>query len=419
MLLDAVVIGAGQAGLAASYELQRAGVGHAVLERGRVGETWRSQRWDSFRLNTPAWMNRLPGDPEPAEPDAFLSQAAFVAQLETYVRRFALPVRAGTTVAGVAPASTGEGFTIDVDGTDAGRLHARAVVVASGTQRVPRIPSIAAALPRGILGLPSADYRNPAALPDGAVLVVGSGQSGVQIAEDLLGAGRSVYLCTSRVGRMPRRHRGRDTMAWLVQVGFFDQRPEDLPEPALTRAAQPLVSGVGVRGHTVSLQDLAGRGVTLLGRPTAVAGPRLVLDDSLGANIAFGDERAAEFRRLIDDRLRRLSQPLPPLEDDPADRAHPDPTSVRAPRTLDLKKAGIGCVVWATGVGGDFPWLRVPGALARDGSSVQRDGVSEVPGLYFIGMPWLSRRKSGIVLGVADDAAFLTAHVERHLAGST
>ena len=290
------------------------------------------------------------------------------------------------------------------------------MVVASGTQRIPRIPRIAASLPPGIVALPSADYRNPAALPEGAVLVVGSGQSGVQIAEDLLGAGRSVYLSTSRVGRMPRRYRGRDTMAWLVQVGFLDERPEDLPDPALTRAAQPLVSGVGLRGHTVSLQDLAARGVTLLGRPIAVEGVRLSTDGSVGANIAFGDEGAAAFRQVVDDGLRRLGQPLPPLEDDPADRAHSDPMSVRSPATLDLEEAGIATVIWATGVGGDFSWLRVPGALDGDGAPVHRDGVSEVPGLYFIGMPWLSRRKSGIVMGVGDDAAVVIAHLRGRLA---
>jgi putative flavoprotein involved in K+ transport len=417
--LDVVVIGAGQAGLAASFELQRAAVAHVVLERGRIGETWRSQRWDSFRLNTPNWMNLLPGETEALEPrDGFVSQDAFVGHLEAYAERFDLPVRTQASVESVESDPSGRGFLITVASSSGGgpeQLAARAVVLASGAQRVPRIPPLAAELPRGLFRLASAEYRKPDALPPGAVLVVGSGQSGLQIVEDLLAAERTVYLCTSRVARMPRRYRGRDVMAWLVDIGFFDQRPTDLPDPALQYAAQPAISGVGPLGHTVSLQALAARGVTLLGRPRAVRDGRLTLDDSVAANVAFGDERSAATRDLIDAAIQRLGWTLPPLDDDPADAPHPDPSAISSPPTVDLARAGISTVIWATGVTGEFAWLRVPGALDASGLPVHHDGVSSVPGLYFIGLPWLSRRKSGIVLGVGDDAAEVIAHLRGRL----
>ncbi|MGZ3587292.1 MAG: NAD(P)-binding domain-containing protein [Candidatus Limnocylindrales bacterium] len=421
--LDALVVGAGQAGLAASYELQRAGLEHVVLERGRIGETLRAQRWDSFRLNTPNWMNLLPGETEALEPrDGFVSQAAYVAQLEAYAARFQLPVQTGVDVTAVEANGSAGGFDVHVARAGAAAtepggevITARSVVVASGALNVPKIPALAAGLWQDIDQLPTSAYRNSDALARGAILVVGSGQSGLQVVEDLLDAGRRVYLCTSEVGRMPRRHRGRDTMAWLVELGFFDLRPEDLPDPALRYATQPVISGVGRLGHSISLQVLAERGVTLLGRPKRMAGEQVALDDSLGANIAFGDERSAFFKHLIDDWLVARGVPLPPPEADAADVPHPDPLAVHGPASLALAREEIGTVVWATGFQGDFGWLHVP-VLDPRGQPIHHDGVSSVPGLYFLGFPWLSRRKSGIVLGLSDDAAFIAHHAADYVA---
>jgi putative flavoprotein involved in K+ transport len=417
-MLGAVVIGGGQAGLGASNHLARHGIDHVVLERGRVGESWRSQRWDSFVLNTPNWMSQLPGEPDTTEPrDRFLSGDAFVARLQAYADGHAIPIRTGMDVTAVAALPAGGGFVVSTD-FDGGTVEfeTQTVIVASGVQRVPKVPAIASSLPVDIVQGHAALYRRPSDQPTGAVLVVGSAQSGVQIVEDLLGAGRTVYLCTSSVGRLRRRYRGRDMFEWLVETGFFDLPLERLADPKMRFARQPSISGVGPVGHTVSLQSLAERGVILLGRPAAIDGDRLLLDDTLGANIAFGDRTSAETNRGLEDGIRDAGLQVSDLEPDPADAPHPDPTSVRSPSELDLEAAGIGSVVWATGFGGDLHYLRVP-VLDDADEPIHQRGAAPVPGIYFLGFPWLSKRKSGIIDGIDEDAAFVVNRVAEHLAG--
>ena len=313
--IDAVVIGAGHAGLGASRELAAAGVEHVVLERGRIAETWRSQRWDSFRLNTPNWMNRLPGeDDAPAEPlDAFQSAPEFVDRLVGYASRHRLPVREGTAVTRVLPAADGlELHVADAAGGSTARLEARSVIVASGIQNVGRTPAVAAGLPGWVAQLHSLDYRRPGDLPDGAVLVVGSGQTGGQIVDELLDAGRRVYWSASKVARCPRRYRGRDTLAWLVRAGFYDMPLADLPDPAMRFARQPLISGTGPLGHTISLQSLAERGASLVGRIADVADDLLAIDDTVAECVRFGDEGAARLRAIADATIEGL-EGRPPL----------------------------------------------------------------------------------------------------------
>src|SRR5579859_2971647 len=247
---DAIVIGAGHAGLAASRRLRDAGLDHLVLERGEVGESWRTQRWDSFALNTPNSMNVLPGATPDGDPDGFEGRDAWIARLERYVRDQGLQVMTRKTVTSVE--RDDGGFVVDVAG-DA-PIRTRTVIVASGMVNAPKVPPAAAELDDRIGRLTTGTYRRPDQLDPGAVLLVGSAQSGVQIAEELLDAGREVYLATGTVGRMPRRLRGRDSLYWMREVGWFDERPEDLADPALMTAAQPQISGVGARGHTVSLQ---------------------------------------------------------------------------------------------------------------------------------------------------------------------
>lgn len=417
-MLDAVVIGGGQAGLGVSYHLARHGIEHVVLERGRVAESWRSQRWDSFVLNTPNWMSHLPGSADAMEPrDVFLTCDAYVARLQVYADDHRLPIQTDTEVTAVAAQSGEGGFVLSADGGSGPvEFEAHSVIVASGIQRVPKIPAIARSLPNGIRQLHAAEYRRATDLPTGAVLVVGSAQTGVQITEDLLEAGRTVYLCTSAVARLRRRYRGRDSFEWLLEAGYFDVTLERLADPQIRFARQPNISGVGPLGHTVSLQFLAERGAILLGRPTAVEGDRLLLDDIVGANIEFGDRKSAETKTAVDDGIRTAGLEPPALEPDPADEPHPDPTSVRTPSELDLEAAGIGSLVWATGFGGDFGYLRVP-VLDEGGTPVHQRGVSDVPGLYFLGFPWLSTRKSGIILGVDEDASFVADRVAESLVG--
>lgn len=416
--LGAVVIGAGQAGLAASYYLTQAGIDHVVLERGRIGETWRTQRWDTFVLNTPGWLSHVrsgdrTGDRDgEGQDDGFLSADAFVGRLEAYAARHEVPVRTAANVTRVEPLGPlGEGFLVSIDGPGGpDTLRSRAVVVASGIQNVPRIPAIAAAFPAGLPQVTAADYRRPSDLPPGAVLVVGGAQSGVQIAEDLLATGRTVYLCTSRVGRLRRRYRGRDMLGQLFDAGFYDMTPEDLPDPAMRLWPIPQTSGVGPLGHTVSLQGLAAHGVALLGRPTAVRGDRAVLDDTVGANIVFGDRVSSDLKALVDDHLRGAGAALAPSESDPADDPHPDPAAVHSPGELDLAAAGIGSVVWACGFGGDFGYLPAA-AVDMRGVPIHDRGVSPIPGLFFIGFPWLTKRRSGIIAGVDEDAALIAGYV--------
>jgi putative flavoprotein involved in K+ transport len=247
-------------------------------------------------------------------------------------------------------------------------------------------------------------------LPAGAVLVVGSAQSGVQIAEDLVEAGRTVYLCTSRVGRLRRRQRGRDSLDWLVRVGFYDQTPEQLPDPAMMAMPIPQISGVGPLGHTVGLQSLEALGVRLLGRPIDVVGARIELDDSLGANIAFGDRVSAELNGVVERGIRELGATPPPLEPDTADEPHPDPTSVRAPDHLDLEAQGISTVIWATGYVADFGFLRVP-VLDERGVPIHDRGAARVPGIHFLGLRWLTKRKSALLNAADEESAALAARI--------
>jgi len=416
--LDAVVVGAGQAGLGTSYFLNRLGLDHVVLERDRVAESWRSQRWDSFSVNTPNALNALPGDRATGpQADGFYTRGELVESFVRYARRFALPLREGVEVVAVEQDPAGAGFRVaarDRSGTTE-TLRTRNVVVASGIMNKPKVPEFGAALPDTVAQIHTARYRSPAQLPPGAVVVVGSGQSGVQIAEELLAAGRKVYLATSRVGRCRRRYRGRDVDEWLWESGFFDLPRGEVADPAVIGRAQPQVSGVGRYGHSLSLQSLARDGAMLLGRLVAVEGTTLRFDDSLKDNIRFADADSAEAKVLVDRYIAAQGIAAPPPEDDPADRPWTDLDGVTAPLSLDLAAAEVGTVIWCTGFAADFSWLRLP-VLDDTGRPHHDGGVSPVPGLYFIGFPWLRRRKSGIICGVEDDAAFIAGQVARRAA---
>jgi putative flavoprotein involved in K+ transport len=406
MSLDAVVIGAGHAGLAVSRRLAGAGIEHVVLERGEIAESWRAQRWDSFTLNTPSSMNRLPGGPEAADPDGFLGRDAWIAELEAYARQGSLPVRTHANVTSVSADENG-GFAVRIGDDEI--VSTRSVVVASGIANTRRLPTAAAAIDRRIETLTTGTYRRPSQLPPGAVLVVGSAQSGCQIAEDLLDAGRQVYLATGTVGRSPRRLRGRDTLAWLAESGWMTQRPEDLPDPAMMRAAQPQISGVGLRGHTVSLQSLARRGVTLLGHLESADGTRLRFGDDLVQHVRFGDEISARIRQHIDEYIARRAIVASQTDPDPAD-APADPESFHAPTELDLADRDVRCVLFSTGFAADYSWLRVP-IFGADGSVAHREGRAPIDGLWFVGLLWMRMRRSGIILGAMDDSAHVAAQV--------
>lgn len=407
----AVVIGAGQAGLAVSYFLTKAGIGHVVLERGGIGESWRSQRWDSFTLNTPGWANALPGLPlSEEEPDAFAPRDEVVSYLQRYAATFDLPVREHTAVERLV--RTGEG-TYEVH-TAEDSIPADAVVVASGGLSRPRTPTMAQELPGDIVSLSAGSYRNADALPEGAVLVVGAGQSGCQIVEDLIRAGRKVFMSASRVARVPRVYRGKDIFAWLRDLGLLDDRVRELQDPSAQFDAQPQVSGAD-GGHTVSLQSLARDGATLLGRVTGVDGSRVTLGANLLECIAYADERSRFYKDQIDEWIDAHGVQAEPPAQDPGEPPLPDLNGSDELRDLDLRGAGVGCVIWCTGFDADWSWMEVD-VLDERGHPRHRDGAADVPGLYFVGHPWLSKRKSGLLYGVSEDAERIADHLVRELA---
>jgi putative flavoprotein involved in K+ transport len=416
-VLDAVVVGAGQAGLGASYYLQGDDRKHVVFEQGRIGETWLSQRWDSFQLNTLNFMNVLPGLPyQGTEPDGFWRQDELVAYFQDYVEHFNLPVRTGVRVVSLDQAQDSHLFILKTKG-DGGAdetVLCRSVIVASGRQCVPKIPALQDKLPGDITQLHTAGYRNPAAIPPGAVVIVGSAQSGCQIAEDLLAAGRKVYLCTGKAGRVPRRYRGRDILEWMLDMKFWETTYASLEDKSASRNPFPQVSGVGRYGHSLSLQELARQGAVILGRLGAVEEATLILGDDAAAHVRQGDEASQRFKEAVDDYIEKTGLELPPLEDDPADLPDPECACASTMQRLSLKDANISTIIWATGFTADFSWIHLP-ICDPDGAPLHQRGVSPVTGLYFIGFPWLNKRKSGIIYGIAEDARYIVHVLSKQL----
>jgi len=417
-ILDTVIVGAGQAGLGVSYYLHRDRRQQVVLERGRIGESWLAQRWDSFKLNTPNFMNALPGLPyNGPDPDGFWGQDELIHYFQQYVEYFRLPVRTGIMVVSVERAMDESHFivTTRVNGQAEEFMLSRSVVIAAGIQHTPRIPPHHSLLPNTITQLHTAQYRSTAALPPGAVLVVGSGQSGCQITEDLLSAGRTVYLCTSKVGRALRRYRGRDLLEWWVDMKHLDVTLASLEDKSISLAAQPQISGLGRHGHTVSLQGLARQGVVILGRLLDIEAGTLVLSDEAAAHVRFADEFSQRLKDGIDAYLEKAGITPPALEDDPADLPDPEGKCVSPLRRLNLRDANISTVIWATGFSGDFSWIHLP-VLDAQGRPIHLCGISPVPGLYFLGFPWLNSRKSGIIYGIEDDAQYIANAISQQLA---
>ena len=417
-ILDTVIVGAGQAGLGVSYFLQQNGNRHVVFEQGRIGESWLSGRWESFQLNTPNARNILPGLPyDGPEPDGFWRTDELVDYFQRYVDRFQLPVQTGVRVTSVERGADQEGFIVKTKRQDQAEesIAGRAVVVASGIQRVPKFPAMRSKLPADIFQLHTSDYRNAEGLPSGAVVVVGSGQSGCQITEDLLSAGRTVYLCTSKVGRVPRRYRGRDLVEWWVDTKFWDVTYDSLQDKSVSRAAQPQISGLGRYGHSLSLQYLAGQGAVILGRLLDIESGALILGDEAAAHVHFADEFSQRVKNDIDTYLERMNVTPPPLEEDSADAPDPEAKCVSSLRELNLNEASVSTVIWSTGFTGDFSWIHLP-ILDDQNKPVHTRGVSPERGLYFVGFPWLNSRKSGILYGIGEDAQYIANAIQTQLA---
>jgi len=403
--VDTVVVGGGQAGLAVSRLLSKQGITHVVLERGSVGNSWRTQRWESFHLNTPNSVNVLPDDDyEGNEPGGFGTGAELVAYLDGYRRRYDLPVVEKTVVTAIRSVDGG----YEVEASD-GLRRCRNVVLCTGDQNHPRIPRIAESVPDDIVQMHTADYRRPDQLPDGATLVVGSGQSGVQIVEDLLEADRRVYLCTSAVGRFPRRYRGRDVFDWMLLTGMAEHRPEDLEDPNEVNARLGQVSGTR-GGHSVSLHQLGREGAHLLGRLEGVTGRTLQIGSDLESNAVLGDRASAKIRAAVDTFINATGVEAPPARPDPADEPFSGLADMSRIREVNLDEADIASVVWATGFGPDFSYLDSD-LLDKNGCPRHDEGVCRAPGMFCLGLWWLRRRISGTVPGIAADAEYVVSQI--------
>lgn len=404
--LDCVIIGAGWAGLSVSAELKARGIDHVLFERARIGETWRTQRWASFLLNTPRYQTVMPGDVDTSDdPDGAMQISEFIEMLERYVRRKELPVQCGRTVHSVEPHETG--FRLEVDSEV---LVARSVIVATGDQNVAVIPPFASEVSAGVAQFDTTNYRDPQSLPEGAVLVVGCAQSGGQIAEDLALGGRTVYLSTSRVARLVKQYRGRHVLAWMVDTGILD-----IPRTELLQAGPIATRGLVGADHTISLQSLSALGVVLLGRLQGIEGEIARFDDGVRENIRHGDRTASDLKARIDAWLAANGVKAPPAQPDPAETVEPVLPSVPI-RELDLSQ-GFGAIVWCTGVRGDYHFLRVPGALDDRGAPVETGGLTRVPGLCIAGVPYSISRRSGTILAAEMDAVRMADHIEEFLRG--
>ena len=399
--IDTLIIGGGQAGLAMSHMLSQRGCANIVVERHRIAERWRTERWDGLRFQFPNWSIQLPDFPFPhTEPNAFATSAEIVRYLTAYANFVGASVRCGVAVNSLRRHDRAGRFVAD---TSNGLIEAPNVVVATGPYQRPIIPSLIPKKPE-IFQMHASRYRRPEQLPPGAVLVIGSGASGTQIAEELLRAGREVYLSVGRHRRMPRRYRGRDLIWWLSALRL-DQTPVEKRGPD---RSLPLITGA-YGGHTIDFRQLAAQGVRLLGHLRAAHDDSLDFASDLAASLAHGDAAYAGFLDLVDAHVERNGLHVP--HEPSARTIPPDPGDLIEPlRTLNLRAAGIGSVIWATGYAFDLSWIDVP-VLDSCGEPVHRHGIADVPGMYFIGLQWLSKMTSSFLSGVGDDAARLADHI--------
>lgn len=404
--IETIIVGGGQAGLSTSYHLKQLGREHVVFEAAeKAGNAWRNDRWDSFTLVTPNWSIQLPGAHyDGKDPDGFLPKAEVVAYFEQYVEKFNLPVQFKTAVLEVVPLEGSKGYQVKTNGKT---FQAKNVVMATGSFQKPKIPAFSTDIPTGITQFHSGQYRNPNQLPDGAVLVVGSAQSGMQIAEELYQNGRMVYLCTGTAPRVPRRYRGRDIFAWLVDTGFMDQTVDKLPSPKVRLGGNPQASGKD-GGHSVNLHQFVRDGVKLFGHIAGTQNGKVMFSPDLKENLAKVDKAERDIIGMTDRYIQAngISVPqetLPDLKDGYAAEVITE---------LDLKSANISTIIWAMGYAFDYSLVKLP-LTDEDGFPIQQRGITQYPGLYFVGMNWLNKRKSGILLGVNEDVEHIIAEMTR------
>ncbi|MEU6789713.1 NAD(P)-binding domain-containing protein [Nonomuraea angiospora] len=404
-----VVIGAGHAGLAASHFLRERSIDHLVIERGEVANSWRRERWDSFRLLTPNWQSRLPGlRYEGPEPDGYMTTKEVTQFIERFAAFSRAPVRTGTNVTSVR--RTGDGYHVT---TSRGEIRCRAVVIASGACNRPAVPPFGDAVPPSVEQLTPFDYRAPDRLPDGGVLVVGASATGVQLAAELRGSGRPVTLSVGEHVRLPRTYRGRDVLWWMDASGVWDQRYDEVDDLARARRLpSPQLVGTPERG-TLDLNALTSMGVELVGRWAAVRDGRALFSGGLRNVFSLADLKMERLLGTFDEWARTRGRDA---EVGPPERFAPTRVPESARLRLDLRSGEIRTIVWATGFRPDYGWLDVP-VVDEKGRLRHHGGAVDSPGLYALGLPVLRRRRSTFIHGIEDDAREVIGHLARHLAG--
>jgi putative flavoprotein involved in K+ transport len=401
--IDVVVVGAGSAGLAVSHELASGGVEHVVLERGLRGQTWRD-RWESFCLVTPNWTVRLPGgEYDGPEPDGYMPRAEVIAHLERYASTFGCPLREGVDVTALNVTPDG----VFVVRTATGEMRAAVVVLATGAYQRPHRPEAAGTLPPDLLQLDTEAYKNPNALPSGAVLIIGSGQTGCQLAEEICEAGRDVFLACGRAPWAPRRIEGRDLIAWIAETTFFDTTPAQLPNTQARLVANVQATGHG-GGHDLHYRVLQAMGVNLLGHFRGADGRRASFASDLADSVAFGDARYNDLRALIASTRATAGLRAPEMPD-------PAPFRADARDSLDLRR--FGAVIFTSGFRPDYrSWVAFPDAFDELGFPTHSDGASTVvDGLFFVGVHFLRKRKSSLLMGVGEDATLVARTIAERL----
>jgi len=399
--IDTVVIGGGQSGLAMSHHLSHAGRAHVVLERGRVAERWHSQRWNSLRFQFPNWSVRLPGHQLVSdEPDAFSHYSAVAKFIGDYARIIKAPVRENTNVLGLRSGPQGKTYIVEIED---GNLVARNVVIATGPFQKPLIPDLGKNLPKGIFQIPATDYKSPDDLPQGAVLVIGSGASGCQIADELNKVGRKTFLCASRHRRVPRRYRGKDMFWWFEALGRFNVNIDSFPN----RQPPPSVVVTGIDGgYDVNLRDFAAEGGHLLGHLTSVADSTVSFASDVNHVLDGADQAYLDFIFAADELNLDDVEPLQNgVRFEP-----PNWPALQTAEDLNLYSENITTVIWATGHQYDFDWVHLP-IFEPNGKPIQQRGVTSQRGIYFLGLHWMHTFKSGILPFVGEDAAYIANHL--------
>jgi putative flavoprotein involved in K+ transport len=405
-VVDVVVIGAGQSGLAMSHYLAARSIDHVIIERGEVANSWRKERWDSLRLLTPNWLSRLPGHAYGGDdPDGYMGMREVIDFISTYARASRAPVLTGTTVTRVEP--NDDGYRIV---TDRGVWQCRAVVIASGAFNKASVPGIAAAIPDKVVQVTAFGYKNPGQLDDGGVLIVGASATGLQLADEIHASGRPVTISVGEHVRMPRTYRGRDIQWWMLAAGLLDQHIDEVDDVVRARHV-PSPQLVGKPDHsTLDLNALSANGVRIAGRLAGVRDGKAQFSGSLRNVCALADLKMQRLLKAIDEWAQDngLSQevgPVPPFA----------PTMFgEAPLGIDLNSGEIRTIIWATGYRPDYSWLEVP-VLDRKGRVRHDAGVADAPGMYLMGLPFLRRRKSSFIHGADDDARELCAHLAAYL----